>query len=151
MPRAAGSGLASAGQRTADRHLEAQPGGGQAFGAVAKPGTGIEGPIRRSLDAVGRTDGMVVAAFADGCHGLRRSLTGAGAAAPPMLDWFRIAMRLQRLKRIANGLPADGPARTAAEAVIAEAVERPHWRIWNGKARDAQISIERIRAVMRHP
>ena len=26
--------------------------------------------------------------------------------------------------------------------------ERLHWRIWNGKAKDAQITLERIRAVM---
>jgi hypothetical protein len=34
--------------------------------------------------------------------------------------------------------------------VIVEAVERLHWRLWNGKAKDAQISIDRIRAVMHH-
>jgi hypothetical protein len=34
--------------------------------------------------------------------------------------------------------------------VIVEAVERLHWRLWNGKAKDAQISINRIRAVMHH-
>ncbi len=59
-------------------------------------------------------------------------------------------MRLQHLKQIANGLPADDPARVAAKPVIVEEVERLHWRIWNGKARDAQISIDRIRAVMHH-
>jgi hypothetical protein len=32
--------------------------------------------------------------------------------------------------------------------VIVEEVERLRWRIWNGKAKDAQISIDRIRAVM---
>jgi hypothetical protein len=38
----------------------------------------------------------------------------------------------------------------AAKAVIVEAVERLHWRLWNGKAKDAQISIDRIRAVKHH-
>ena len=37
-----------------------------------------------------------------------------------MLDWFHIAMRLQHLKQIANGLPPDDPARVAAKAVIVE-------------------------------
>ena len=64
--------------------------------------------------------------------------------------WFHIAMRLQHLKQIANGLPADDPARGAAKAVIVAEVERLHWRIWNGKAKDAQVSIDRIRAVMHH-
>jgi len=67
-----------------------------------------------------------------------------------MLDWFHIAMRLQHLKQIANGLSADDPARAAAKAVIVEEVERLHWCIWNGKAKDAQISIDCIRAVVHH-
>ncbi len=61
-----------------------------------------------------------------------------------------IAMRLQHLKQIADGLPADDPDRGAAKAVIVAEVERLHWRIWNGKAKDAHISIDRIRAVMHH-
>ncbi len=32
--------------------------------------------------------------------------------------------------------------------MIVTEVERLRWRIWNGKAKDAQISLERIRAVM---
>jgi len=34
--------------------------------------------------------------------------------------------------------------------VIVAEVERLHWRIWNGKAKDAHISIDRIRTVMHH-
>jgi len=67
-----------------------------------------------------------------------------------MLDWFHIAMRLQHLKQIANGLSDDDPERAAAKTVIVAEVERLHWRIWNGKAKDAQVSIDRIRAVMHH-
>ena len=52
--------------------------------------------------------------------------------------------------KTASTLSADDPARAAARAVIVEEVERLHWRIWNGKARDAQTSIDRIRAVMHH-
>ena len=33
--------------------------------------------------------------------------------------------------------------------IVAE-VERLHWRIWNGKAKNARKSIDRIRAVMSH-
>jgi hypothetical protein len=36
----------------------------------------------------------------------------------------------------------------AAKAVIVAEVERLHWRIWNGKAKNAGKSIDRIRAVM---
>jgi hypothetical protein len=67
-----------------------------------------------------------------------------------MLDWFHIGMRIQHLKQTACGLSADDPARVAAKAVIVEEVERLHWWLWNGKAKDAQISIDRIRAGMHH-
>jgi hypothetical protein len=59
-------------------------------------------------------------------------------------------MRLQHLTQIAGGLSSDGPERGAAKAVIVEEVERLRWRLWNGKAKDAQVSIGRIRAVMHH-
>jgi len=131
-------------------NVETQSGGRQVFGVVAKAGTDIEALIRRNLDAVGRTEDTALTAFTDGCPGLRRILADAGVTTPPMLDWFHVAMRLQHLKQIAGALLTDDPAREAAKAVIVEEVERLHWRIWNGKARDAQVSIDRIRAVMHH-
>jgi len=140
-----------------ERHLEVRvgnvetaSGGRQVFGAVAKADTDIRAVICRSLDAVGRSGDTALTAFTDGCPGLRRILADAGVTARPMLDWFHVAMRLQHLKQIASALPVDDPARAEAKAVIIAEVERLHWRIWNGKARDARISIARIRAVMHH-
>ena len=80
----------------------------------------------------------------------RRSTTlvNAGVSEPPGLDWFHIAMRLQHAEKTACNLPADTPERENARAVIIAEVDRLHWRIWNGKAKDAQITLERIRAVM---
>jgi hypothetical protein len=129
-------------------NVETKTGGRQVFGAVAKAETDIKMLIRRHLDAVGRTEDTVLTAFTDGCSGLRRILADAGISQLPILDWFHIGMRLQHLKQTAGGLSADDPARVAAKAVIVEAVERLHWRLWNGKAQDAQISIDRIRAEM---
>ncbi|MDR3472421.1 MAG: ISKra4 family transposase [Devosia sp.] len=131
-------------------NVETETGGRQVFGAVAKADTDIKVLIRRSLDAVGRTEDTVLTAFTDGCSGLRRILADAGVTEAPMLDWFHIAMRLQHLEQTAGGLSADDPVRMAAKVVIVEEVERLHWRLWNGKAKDAQISIDRIRAVMHH-
>jgi hypothetical protein len=131
-------------------NVETETGGRQVFGAVAKADTDIKVLIRRSLDAVGRTEDTVLTAFTDGCPGLRRILAEAGVTDAPMLDWFHIAMRLQHLEQIAGGLSADDPARVAAKAVIVEEVDRLRWRLWNGKAKDAQISIGHIRAVMHH-
>ncbi len=53
--------------------------------------------IRRSLDAVGRTEDTARTAFTDGCSGLRRILADAGVTEAPVLDGFDIAMRLQHL------------------------------------------------------
>jgi hypothetical protein len=140
-----------------ERHLEVRvgnvetaTGGRQVFGAVAKADTDIKMLIRRSLDAVGRSEDTVLTAFTDGCPGLRRILADAGVTETPILDWFHIGMRLQHLEQIAAGLSADDPAQAAAKAVIVAAVDRLHWRLWNGKAKDAQISIDRIRMVMHH-
>jgi len=59
-------------------------------------------------------------------------------------------LEIQHLKQIAGALLTDDPARGAAKAVIVEEVERLHWRIWNGKAKDAHISIDRIRTALVH-
>jgi hypothetical protein len=74
----------------------------------------------------------------------------AGVSTAPFLDWFHIGMRLQHLKQTAGGLSCDDASRVAAKAVIVAEVERLHWRLWNGKATNARISIDRIHAVMHH-
>src|SRR4051794_13950849 len=57
-------------------------------------------------------------------------------------------MRLQHAEKTAGNLPIDTLEREHARAVIVAEVDRLHWRIWNGKATDAQVTLERIRAVM---
>lgn len=140
-----------------ERHLEVRvgnvetaSGGRQVFAAVARADTDFAGLLRQNFDAVGRTEDTALTAFTDGCPGLRQVLANAGVAGPPILDWFHIAMRLQHLKQIAGGLSANDPERVAAKAVIVAEVERLRWRLWNGKAKNARTSIDRIRAVMRH-
>ncbi len=59
---------------------------------------------------------------------------------PPSLDWFHIAMRLHHTKLAAANLSTDDPDRVAAKAVIVAEVERLHWRIWNGKAKNARAA-----------
>lgn len=140
------------GRDDGERHLEVRvgnvetaAGGRQVFGAVTRTATDITALIRRNLQTVGRGDGTELTAFTDGCPGLRSILTNAGIQEPPILDWFHIAMRLQHAKQAASGLSTDEPERVQAKAVIVDEVERLHWRIWNGKARNAQITLERIR------
>jgi hypothetical protein len=98
---------------------------------------------------VGRTDTTKLTAFTDGCPGLRTVLTKVGVTKPPILDWFYIAMRLQHTKLAAASLSTDDPGRVTAKAIIVAEVERLHWRIWDGRAKSAQRSINRIRKVMR--
>jgi hypothetical protein len=140
-----------------ERHLEVRVGDvetasgkRQAFGAVARTDTDPAALIRRGLDAVGHTEGTAPTAFTDGCPGLRRVLLNAGIDEPPILDWSHVAMRLRHLTQVAEGLSSDGPERAAAKAMIVEEAERLRWRLWNGKAKDAKLSLDRIRAVMPH-
>jgi hypothetical protein len=87
-------------------------------------------------------------AFTDGCSGLRSMLVDAGVKAPPSLDWFHIAMRLHHAEKTAGTLPIDTPERENAKTVIVTEIDRLHWRIWNGKAKDARITLKRIRQVI---
>jgi hypothetical protein len=89
-----------------------------------------------------------VTAFTDGCPGLRTILADAGVTTRPIADWFHIAMRLEHAKLAASGLLTDKPGRTEAKAMIVAEVERLHWRIWNGKAKNVRKTFERIRKVM---
>jgi hypothetical protein len=57
-------------------------------------------------------------------------------------------MRLQHTKLAAASLSTDDADRVTAKATIVAEVERLRWRIWNGKAQNAQRSIDRIRKVI---
>jgi hypothetical protein len=138
-----------------ERHLEVRvgnvervDGGRQVFGAVSKAETDVAALIQRTLETMGRTGTTEVTAFTDGCPGLRTVLANVGVTKPLILDGFHIAMRLQHTKLTAANLSTDSPERVTAKAVIVAEVERLHWRIWNGKASNAQRSIKRIRKVM---
>jgi hypothetical protein len=138
-----------------ERHLEVRVGNvetsdgeRQVFGAVAKADTDIVVLIRRSLETVGRTADTALTAFTDGCPGLQSILAEADVTKPPIADWFHIAMRLQHAKQAAGGLSTDEPARMQAKTAIVAEVERLYWRIWNGKAKNARLTLERIRKVM---
>jgi hypothetical protein len=55
---------------------------------------------------------------------------------------------LQHAKQAASGLSTDTPGRMQAKAAIVAEVERLHWRIWKGKAKNARHTLERVRKVM---
>ena len=51
-------------------------------------------------------------------------------------------------EKTAGTLPIDTPERENAKAVIVAEVDRLHWRIWNGRAKDAKVTLERLREIM---
>ena len=53
-----------------------------------------------------------------------------------------------RYELAASGLPTDEPGRTEAKATVVTEVERLRRRIWNGKAKNAQKTFDRIREVI---
>jgi hypothetical protein len=57
-------------------------------------------------------------------------------------------MRLQHAETTASNLSSETPEQVKAKTVIVAEVERLRWRIWNGKVKDATVTIERIRVVM---
>src|SRR5262249_10107365 len=59
-----------------------------------------------------------------------------------------IAMRLRHAQQSASVLSANSLSRVEAKAKIVDEVERLHWHIWNGKAKNARRSLDRIRKVM---
>jgi len=57
-------------------------------------------------------------------------------------------MRLEHAGKTAGSLPSDTSEQEHAKAGIVQEVDRLHWRVWNGKATDARITLERIRELM---
>src|SRR3954452_15832624 len=78
-------GPASGTWRSGSAMPRRRPDGGRSS-APSKAETDLGVLIRRSLDAVGRTEGTTLTAFTDGCPGLRRILLDASVDGLPILD-----------------------------------------------------------------
>jgi len=77
----------------------------------------------------------------------------AGSTHPPPLGGTSVTYNVVHAYILPAALATLGwltgnPLLVTAKAVILSEVERLHWRIWNGKAKNARKSIERIRPVM---
>jgi len=83
-------------------------------------------------------------------HGLKNIQTSLAATSQlPDLGLIGTTSRcvLQHAKLSAGGLADDTPGRAAAKDFIVAQVERLHWRIWNGKAKNTpHVTIDRIRS-----
>lgn len=49
---------------------------------------------------------------------------------------------------MAEGLPAEDPDQQQAKAEIVTEVEHLRWRAWNGKAKDAGLTLKRLRTLL---
>ncbi len=117
------------------------------FGAVARTDTDIAVLIRRSRETVGRSADTVSTAFTDGCPGpidSGRDRRHESTDRRLVLHRHAAAAREAGRERIAH----RQPGRVQAKMAIVAEVERLHWRICNGKARNARLTLERIRKVM---
>src|SRR3954464_9433092 len=148
MQRSSGAATRANGTWRCASATPRRPGAAGSCSAPSRAGTDIVALIRRTLDTMGRASDTELTAFTDGCSSMRSILAEAGVTDPPILDWFHLSMRLQHAKQAARGLPADGPDRAQARAAITAEVERLRWRTWNGKAKDARITLERIHALL---
>jgi hypothetical protein len=128
--------------------IESDSGAHRVFAAVSGARPGIEAALNSGLEAVGRVKDSAITAFTDGDPCLRNILSDSGICAKPILDWFHIGMRLQHLKQTAHGLPIRGSSQRCAKALILAEIERLHWRLWNGKAKNARKAIDAIRGCM---
>ena len=67
-------------------------------------------------------------------------------------DIANLGLTLAEAKQLLAGVQREissAPAKGRKPVIVPE-VERLHWRIWNGKAKNARKSIDRIRPVMHH-
>jgi hypothetical protein len=104
--------------------------------------------IQHGLKEVSHTANTEATAFTDGCSGLRSILVDADVTVPPFLDCFHIAIRLRHTEKTVGYLSTETPEQVIAKAMVVKQVERLHWRIWNGKAKDAKVTLERIQPAM---
>src|SRR3954452_10749626 len=86
--------------------------------------------------------GMKAHIGVDVASGLVHTVVGTAANEADITQTAKLLHGLQHLKQVAGVLSDEDPARGTAKAMIITQVERLRWRIWNGKAKDAQISID---------
>jgi hypothetical protein len=86
------------------------------------------------LHGLGATPITPVTILSDDADG-PRSLGEAASAGPThhVLDWFRLAMRVQHATRAAKSWPDATESDRQAGARLAESIERIRWRLWHGQ------------------
>src|ERR1700674_5839230 len=136
--------------------------------AAMRPGASVDNPLAASLACCSRMAMWNQSAI--GCFVTPASARIDCRPAQPSVNAVTVLLAVRptasRLRRIRTAMSVSDratapntcrppsavstlPTRTSScrSPSVAE-VERLHWRIWNGKAKDAQITLDRIRKVM---
>jgi hypothetical protein len=112
------------------------PIGGEArcFGFVQSQDSWPRRRVTAILRAQGLRSGPRLAFLSDGEDSIRSLQWHLGPRAQHVLDWFHLAMRLQRLRQFLVGLTQLDPV---VGAQMQAALERTKWSLWHGKPQQA--------------
>jgi hypothetical protein len=90
------------------------------------------------LRGLGATPATPVTILSDGADG-PRSLGEAASPGPThhVLDWFRLAMRVQHVAQAAMSWPDTTETDRQAGNRLAETIEQIRWRLWHGQVKRA--------------
>ena len=104
------------------------------FGFVQSQDTWPRRRLAAMLRAQGLRSGPQLAFLSDGEDSIRSLQWHLSPRAQHLLDWFHLAMRLQRLRQFLVGLThLDEAVGTAMQS----ALDRTKWNLWHGKPRQA--------------
>jgi hypothetical protein len=128
--------------------IETETRGRLVFGAVTRAETDITTLIQRTLETGGPDRRHQSERFHRGVSGSAHDPDQRGSN--ETADFRLVSHRDAFATHEADGydLSTDNPDRVTAKATLVGEVERLRWRIWNGKAKSAQRSIDRIRKLM---
>ncbi|MBV9323041.1 MAG: hypothetical protein JO352_04540 [Chloroflexi bacterium] len=112
------------------------PTGGEAkcFGFVQSQDSWPRRRLMATLWAQGLRSGPKLAFLSDGEDSIRSLQWHLSPRAQHVLDWFHLAMRLQRLRQLLVGLTHLD---TAVGTQMQTALERTKWSLWHGKPKQA--------------
>ena len=112
------------------------PTGGEAkcFGFVQSQDSWPRRRLMATLRAQGLRSGPKLAFLSDGEDSIRSLQWHLSPRAQHVLDWFHLAMRLQRLRQFLVGLTHLD---TAVGTQMQTALERTKWSLWHGKPKQA--------------
>jgi hypothetical protein len=116
-------------------------GGAKCFGFVQSQDNWPRRRLMATLRAQGLRSGPKLVFLSDGEDSIRSLQWHLGPRAQHVLDWFHLAMRLQRLRQFLVGLTHLD---TAVGSQMLAALERTKWSLWHGKPKQAYTRFREV-------